>query len=61
MKRKNLHWVYSIPMQNHLWARGVRPVLEDDVSGAAGYKKTAEFREALESFYIEHVYFKNKH
>ena len=58
--KKNLVRVTNRHIQNYLGAKNIWPV-EEYEDGPAFYLATKELRAAIESFEIEHYYFKNRH
>lgn len=60
MKKKKLIWTSNIHLQNFLGERGIWPKEEDYNSNAAGYESTPQFKEAMESYHIQQMFYHNK-
>lgn len=58
--KKKLTWVRDIYLQNFLGERDIWPVEEDDMAHAAGYERTQELKDAMESYYIRKTFYQYK-
>lgn len=54
----SLYWTKNPQLYNFLWTIGIKPVAEEGES--AGYRRTIELQNAIESFEIRNFYFKNR-
>lgn len=59
--KKKTYRITNIHIQNYLGEHNIWPVREDEAGNAAFYRRTPQFAEVLESYYIEFYYFPNKH